>query len=209
MIEHDGAGGAVGERQLRRVGLDPTAGRCGRQPEHLERRGRRRATRVEASGQQLASTCRCRCRPRRTGPAGRVGPSPRSSGVGDDGVALRRDAGVPLGGQPVEERRRRRSGRRASQPPASSPAACRVTMPHRVVAACRRPTARAPASSIRAGSSGRSAQWRKCRSPVNTMATPSSSALAMSSPRPCTEPPGWTMTATPAAAAASMPSGNG
>src|SRR5262245_18468095 len=51
-------------------------------------------------------------------------------------------------------------------------------------------------------------QCRKCLSPVNTMATPSSSALAMfrSSRIP---PPGWTMTATPAAAAASMPSGNG
>ena len=51
-------------------------------------------------------------------------------------------------------------------------------------------------------------QWRKWRSPVKTMATPSSLALAMfSSSR--TEPPGWTITATPASAAASMPSGNG
>ena len=51
-------------------------------------------------------------------------------------------------------------------------------------------------------------QWRKWRSPVKTIATPSSSARAMfASSR--TDPPGWMMTATPAAAAASMPSGNG
>ena len=51
-------------------------------------------------------------------------------------------------------------------------------------------------------------QWRKCRSPVNTMARPSSSARSMlGSSR--IAPPGCTTTATPAAAAASMPSGNG
>src|SRR3954469_5353561 len=55
---------------------------------------------------------------------------------------------------------------------------------------------------------GRSHQWRKCRSPVNTMASPSSSAFSMifSSRIP---PPGWITAATPAAAAASMPSSNG
>ena len=51
-------------------------------------------------------------------------------------------------------------------------------------------------------------QCRKCLSPVKTMATSSSSALAMFSSS-LTEPPGWMMTATPASAAASMPSGNG
>ena len=51
-------------------------------------------------------------------------------------------------------------------------------------------------------------QCRKCRSPVKTIARPSSSARAMiSSSR--TEPPGCTTTATPAAAAASTPSANG
>ena len=54
---------------------------------------------------------------------------------------------------------------------------------------------------------GRS-QWRKCRSPVNTMARPSSSAFSITFSSP-TEPPGWMTTATPASAAASMPSGNG
>ncbi len=51
-------------------------------------------------------------------------------------------------------------------------------------------------------------QCRKCLSPVNTMATPSSSARAMI----CSSlmaPPGWTTTATPASAAASTPSANG
>ena len=56
--------------------------------------------------------------------------------------------------------------------------------------------------------SSRSRQCRKCRSPVNTIARPSSSALAMTSSSR-TEPPGWMITATPASAAASMPSGNG
>src|SRR4029077_16294017 len=48
------------------------------------------------------------------------------------------------------------------------------------------------------------AQCRKCRSPVNPIASPSSSALSMmaSSRMP---PPGWITVATPAAAAASMP----
>ncbi len=51
-------------------------------------------------------------------------------------------------------------------------------------------------------------QCRNCLSPVRTMARPSSSARAMfSSSR--TEPPGCTTTATPASAAASMPSGKG
>ena len=54
----------------------------------------------------------------------------------------------------------------------------------------------------------RSHQWRKCRSPVNTIASPSSSARSMifSSRIP---PPGWMTAATPASAAASMPSSNG
>src|SRR5205085_7419924 len=48
----------------------------------------------------------------------------------------------------------------------------------------------------------------KCRSPVNTIARPSSSARSMifSSRIP---PPGWITAATPAAAAASMPSSKG
>src|SRR5262249_18242923 len=51
-------------------------------------------------------------------------------------------------------------------------------------------------------------QCRNCRSPVSTIASPSSSARAMfSSSR--TEPPGCTTTATPASAAASTPSANG
>ena len=60
------------------------------------------------------------------------------------------------------------------------------------------------------GSSGKQAgaQWKKCLSPVKTMARPSSSAAAMiSSSR--IDPPGWMTTATPAEAAASMPSRNG
>src|SRR5207302_97158 len=52
------------------------------------------------------------------------------------------------------------------------------------------------------------AQWRKCRSLVKTIATPSSFARSMLASS-FTEPPGWMMTATPASAAASMPSGNG
>src|SRR5581483_11785062 len=51
-------------------------------------------------------------------------------------------------------------------------------------------------------------QCRKWRSPVKTMARPSSSARSMlASSR--IAPPGWMTTATPAEAAASMPSGNG
>jgi hypothetical protein len=52
---------------------------------------------------------------------------------------------------------------------------------------------------------GQCLNWR---SPVKTMATPSSLARAMLASS-LIEPPGWTITATPAAAAASMPSGNG
>ena len=52
------------------------------------------------------------------------------------------------------------------------------------------------------------AQCRKCRSPVNTIASPSSSAFSMiASSR--IAPPGWITAATPAAAAASMPSSKG
>ena len=51
-------------------------------------------------------------------------------------------------------------------------------------------------------------QWRKCRSPVNTIASPSSSAVSMTASSPIA-PPGWMTAATPAAAAASTPSGNG
>ena len=51
-------------------------------------------------------------------------------------------------------------------------------------------------------------QWRKWRSPVNTIATPraSAAAIVLSS---FTDPPGCTMIAAPASAAASMPSGKG
>ena len=51
-------------------------------------------------------------------------------------------------------------------------------------------------------------QWKKWRSPVNTIASPSSSAVSMIAPSP-RPPPGWMTAATPAAAAASTPSGNG
>ena len=60
----------------------------------------------------------------------------------------------------------------------------------------------------RAGHHHGAHQCRKCRSPVNTIASPSSSARAMI----CSSlirPPGCTTTATPADAAASTPSGNG
>ncbi len=65
-----------------------------------------------------------------------------------------------------------------------------------------------PDARPRTGDDRGARQWRKWRSPVKTMARPSSSALAMVSSS-FTEPPGWMTTATPASAAASMPSGNG
>ncbi len=58
----------------------------------------------------------------------------------------------------------------------------------------------------RAGS-GR-AQCRNCRSPVNSMVIPRSSAAAIVSGS-LTDPPGWITTVTPASAAASMPSRKG
>src|ERR1019366_4586088 len=51
-------------------------------------------------------------------------------------------------------------------------------------------------------------QCRKCRSPVTTMASPTSSATAITSPS-LTELPGCTTAVTPAAARTSNPSGNG
>ena len=51
-------------------------------------------------------------------------------------------------------------------------------------------------------------QCRKCRSPVNTIASPSRSAAAITSSSRRL-PPGWMTTAAPAAAAASTPSGKG
>ena len=51
-------------------------------------------------------------------------------------------------------------------------------------------------------------QWRKCRSPVNTMAMPCPSAAAITSSSR-TLPPGWITAATPAATTASRPSRNG
>jgi hypothetical protein len=52
------------------------------------------------------------------------------------------------------------------------------------------------------------AQWRKCRSPVRTIARPCSSAAAIDSASR-TEPPGWITAAAPALAASSTPSRNG
>src|SRR5690606_9419111 len=51
-------------------------------------------------------------------------------------------------------------------------------------------------------------QWRKWRTPVNTMAMPCSSAAAITSASRI-EPPGWITALMPAWAAASMPSRNG
>src|SRR5467141_2002002 len=51
-------------------------------------------------------------------------------------------------------------------------------------------------------------QWRKCRTPVNTMASPSSSAAAITSSSR-TLPPGWITAFAPARATTSTPSRNG
>src|SRR6185437_4688808 len=51
-------------------------------------------------------------------------------------------------------------------------------------------------------------QCRKCRSPVTAMASPASSAAAITSPS-LTDPPGWTTAITPAAARTRSPSGKG
>src|ERR1051325_5223322 len=57
-------------------------------------------------------------------------------------------------------------------------------------------------------SRGASCQWRKCRTPVKIMATPRSSAAAMTSASRML-PPGWMTAAAPASASASSPSRNG
>src|SRR5262249_7599490 len=51
-------------------------------------------------------------------------------------------------------------------------------------------------------------QWRKCRRPVKTIATPAFSAASMTSPSR-REPPGWTIAVTPCVIASSGPSENG
>src|SRR3954466_4051735 len=51
-------------------------------------------------------------------------------------------------------------------------------------------------------------QWRKCRRPVKTIATPAASAAATTSPSRL-DPPGWTIALTPASIASAGPSANG
>ena len=60
----------------------------------------------------------------------------------------------------------------------------------------------------RAGATAASAQCRKCRVPVSTMARPRSSAAAITSASRI-EPPGWITAVAPASAAAIRPSANG